>query len=193
MTQGNIVKINLKCRSSLSFFPPKPAIGRAAVLPVHDSETMAGVLQHLLYFCQSLFFQCVQIYTSKKPISASPKPCSKSIHRTHQLGWWKGSVNQMAPSLGWVAAGWQPHGRRRWLLRPVGKVPHSSSCWVSCCGSLSLRIVTALKDTFAAVAAQPGFECSQCLSTGVEKQPCCAKMQQEGPASGCWCRSRVHR
>lgn len=145
-------------------------------------------------FCisDSLFFFNVSRFTPAKSLlvpALNPAPRA-STEPTSSAG---GSVNQMASSLGWVAAGWQPHGRRRWLLRPVGKVPHSSSCWVSCCGSLSLRIVTALKDTFAAVAAQPGFECSQCLSTGVEKQPCCAKMQQEGPASGCWCRSRVHR
>lgn len=170
------------------FFPQKPAVGRAAVLPVHDSETMAGVLQHVLYFCQSLFFQSVQIYTSKKPFSASPKSCSKSIHWTHQLSWWECESNASKLRVGGsrVAVPWLQEVA-------VGKVPHFSSYWVSCCGSLSLRIVTASKDAFTAVAAQPGLECSQCLSTGIKKQPCCAKMQQEGPASWCWCKSHVQR
>lgn len=161
------------------------------MLPVHDSETVAGVPQHLLYFCQSLFFQCVQVYTSQKPFSASPKHCSKSMHQTYHLSCWECETNGSKLWVGGsrVAVPWH----RRWLVRPVGKVPHFSSCCVSCCGSLSPRIVTASKDAFAAVAAQPGLECRQCLSTGTEKQPCYAKMRQEGPSSRHWCKSHVRR
>lgn len=179
MIQGNTVEINCTCHSSLSFFPQKPAVGRAPVLPLHDSDTMAGVLRHLLLGISiSLFF----FFFSKRPDLHQQKshfvPALNPVPRasTEPSSSAGGSVNQMPASFGWVAVPWPQEAA-------VGKVPHFSSYWVSCCGSLSLRIVTDSKDTFIAMAAQPGLECSQCLSTGMEKQPCCAKMHQGGLAS----------
>lgn len=82
-----------------------------------------------------------------------------------------------------------------WPQEVAGKVCWEGSAFQQLLSFLLwFRIVTASKDdAFTGVAAQPGLECSQCLSTGMEKQPCCAKMQQEGPASWHWCKSHVHR
>lgn len=111
---------------------------------------------------------------SRSLIVADPKPCSKSIHQTHQLDWWKGSTSQihvLPASSRWEAAGRVAHGCKRVAVetrRLLGGLVHFSSYWVSCCGSLLPTMVTALKNTFAAMPARPGLECSQYLST-VEK------------------------
>lgn len=145
---------------------------------------MVGILQHLSVFLSvSFFFLCVQIYASKKPFSASPNPCSQSIHQNHQLGWWKGAVNQMLSSFRWVAAGWQSHGCRRWLLKSVGKVLHFSCCVV-------FPVVVLCHSELSQPQRTPLLPWLPILDL---KQPCCAKMQQEGPASQGRCRSHVHR
>lgn len=119
-------------------------------------------------FLSVAFIWCVYIHTNKKQIGTSPKPCPKSIHKSLQLSWWKGSVNQVHVLASQLRVG--SSRRMAWSCMRVagkthvllGRLVHFSSYWISCCGSLLPRMVTASKNAFTAMAAGLGFECSWC-------------------------------
>lgn len=188
-----MVEIKWNCHSSLSFFPPKlPLEG----LPCSQSVTLklwpVSYSIFCIYIRLSLFFFSFNVSRFTPPKSHSVltlNPAPRASTKPTSWGSWKGSVNQihvLPASFRREVAGWVAGAAGGWLLGTGGRLVHFSSYWVSCCGSLSPRMVTASKNAFAAVAAWAGFKCSPCLSAGMEKWLRCAKTQQECPALGCW-------